>query len=122
MTIHKTGGVFRLDEAGESEVERFRNFEISPTGPIFGYKMNMPSKEALSLEQKVLESEGITLEDFERLKVKGTRRFVRIPLKDVSISEINDRVEIRFSLTTGSYATILIREILKSKYEICNSS
>ncbi len=72
---HDSGGVFRvLDLAAEQP--RCHAFEISPTGPLIGYRMTAPESDALQIEQEVFDSRGIRPADFRvagRLKVKGAR-------------------------------------------------
>ncbi len=75
-----------------------------PTGPIFGKKMSFAGGRQGELERKVLEEEGLELSDFPGT---GTRRplFIK-PLWSRGF---------RFFLPRGSYATALLREIVKEK-------
>ncbi len=45
---------------------RMDRFEISPTGPIYGYKMRRPTGPAAALELKLLEREGLSLDSLRR--------------------------------------------------------
>jgi tRNA pseudouridine13 synthase len=116
---HDSGGVFRvLDVAAEQP--RCDAFEISPTGPLIGYRMTLPESEALQIEQEVFDSRGIRPSDFRvagRLKVKGARRSLRVKVKDVELSagvdEHGSYITAAFSLPAGSFATIFLRELMK---------
>jgi len=105
---HETGGLFIVDDLSK-EQKRAKTFEISPTGPIFGKKMMRPQKQALELENSVMEP-GITSDMFTQ---PGTRRFLRVPVHDIQIEIMEDKIKLGFSLPAGSYATVLLGEIMK---------
>ncbi|MGZ6028449.1 MAG: tRNA pseudouridine(13) synthase TruD, partial [Myxococcaceae bacterium] len=67
-------------------------------------------------EQAVLASEGLTLESFRRLGgiAEGTRRPFSVPLSEATWSVEGSTVELAFTLPTGSYATVLLDEVMKS--------
>ncbi len=84
-----------------------------PTGPIFGATMPWPSDEALQLEESVLLGEGLpqgVWTRFPRL-TKGTRRKLWVELK-IRIQPVEDGAWLRFGLPPGSYATVLLEELL----------
>ncbi|MCL7454658.1 MAG: tRNA pseudouridine(13) synthase TruD, partial [Anaerolineae bacterium] len=81
---HPGRSVFYVEDA-TAEQPRAGRFEISPTGPIFGYKMIQPTGEQAELEAAVLAAEGLVLEDFrvgDGLKAKGGRRALRFPVHE----------------------------------------
>jgi tRNA pseudouridine13 synthase len=116
---HDSGGVFRvLDLAAEQP--RCDAFEISPTGPLIGYRMTAPESDALQIEQEVFDSRGIRPADFRvagRLKVKGARRSLRVKIKDVELAAGVDEhasyITAAFTLPAGSFATVFLRELMK---------
>ncbi|MFQ6049265.1 MAG: tRNA pseudouridine(13) synthase TruD, partial [Phycisphaerae bacterium] len=116
---HANGAVFRVEDL-PSEQRRCEAFEISPTGPLFGYRMTCPTGQAGRLEQQILQDEGLSLSDFraERAhKVKGGRRPLRFQPADWSVEpgrdELGEFLELRFALPPGCYATALLRELCK---------
>jgi len=111
---HESGGMFVADDLEEAQA-RADAWEISPTGPIFGAKMRWPEREARAREEALLQRAGLTPAHFARWRqiAPGTRRFVRIPVGKVARNVRDDTVDLDFTLPAGSYATILIREILK---------
>jgi tRNA pseudouridine13 synthase len=120
---HENGAVFLVEDA-DVEQPRADAFEISPTGPLLGYRMTMPAGEALAIEQAVFEAAGLTPEDFRRageLKVSGARRPLRVQPKDMQleggVDEHGPHITIAFTLPPGSFATILVREITKADDE-----
>lgn len=108
-----TGGMFSI-ETPESEQERYQRGEIHFTGPLFGGKMWTATGEAGTLEAEVLAESGVTLEDFARNKIPGTRRPGRIWVPQIEIrQEAEDALAFSFFLRKGAFATSLLREIMK---------
>jgi tRNA pseudouridine13 synthase len=114
MKKHDTGGLFVVSDREEAQ-RRVDAWEISPTGPIFGAKMRWPEGEARAREQALLEQVGLSPAHLARWKriAPGTRRFVRVPVGKIARNVGEDAVDLDFTLPAGSYATILIREIVK---------
>jgi tRNA pseudouridine13 synthase len=111
---HPGRSVFRVqDEAAEQA--RATRFEISPTGPIFGFKMMQASGRQGDLEAGILAAEGLTLEDFrvgDGIKARGERRSLRFRVHDPELWYDNG-VMLRFWLPKGCYATAVLAEIMK---------
>ncbi|MDB5353888.1 MAG: pseudouridine synthase [Phycisphaerales bacterium] len=117
---HDSGAVFRVEQP-EVEQPRCDAFEVSPTGPLVGYRMTLPEGEPLETEQALFETFKLKPADFRRtdgLKVKGARRPLRVQPKDVDLAggvdEHGGHITVAFTLPPGSFATVLLREIMKS--------
>jgi len=115
-----TGGVFLVEDI-LTEQQRADRFEISPTGPLFGYRMKFPEGTAGEIEKQILEAENLTLGDFRKSgnhKVKGSRRSLRVKMTNLDIQigtdDVGDYLLLKFDLPSGSYATAVLRELLKS--------
>ncbi len=111
----ETGGLFTC-ESPETDGPRLARFEISPTGPMFGHRMMEAKGAAAEREQRVLAAEGVTLASFAPLgaDAEGTRRPLRIPVQ-VEVAEEPDAVVLSFALEKGSFATVVLREVLKAE-------
>jgi tRNA pseudouridine13 synthase len=107
---HDTGGLFIVESLEEQT--RYEAGEISFTAPMVGYKMMRPRGDAAALEDEVLDASGLTDEQLRRCKAKGTRRMGRV-FPQVSYSEAPEGVRLTFTLPTGAYATIILREFMK---------
>ena len=115
-----SGGVFVVEDTA-AEQPRADAFEISPTGPIVGYRGSLGGGEPGQIEYAVLAEAGVEREDFRNLgplKAKGGRRPLRFKIDDVHLDagsdEHGDFLEVRFTAGSGCYATVVLREIMKS--------
>jgi tRNA pseudouridine13 synthase len=112
-----SGGLFVSDDR-ERDQARLASHEIGVTGPMPGPKMMRPREqsEARALEDAIFERYGVSPADFERFGklALGTRRMLTVPVSD-GTSELlaDDALELRFSLPSGSYASVLLRELFK---------
>jgi tRNA pseudouridine13 synthase len=118
-----TGGLFSCEDRATDQA-RFDRGELTVTGPMFGSKMMAPPPESPShaMERDVLARIGLRPDALVALgrAVPGTRRplWVRPQNADVSLEpraseEADDSsLCLRFSLPAGSYATVLLRELI----------
>ena len=118
---HTTGGLFTVEDVA-AELPRVAAGEISATGPIYGYKMLEPEGDAAVLEALLLSNLGLAPEDFRRVKAKGTRRHLRYPAADLSWQMADNALVISFAAPKGSYATMLLRELMKDESERYHSA
>ena len=111
---HPGRSVFRVEDE-DVEQPRAARFEISPTGPIFGFKMMQALGQQGALEAEILAAENLALEDFRvggGIKARGERRALRFQVHEPDLW-YDEGVMLRFSLSKGSYATTVLAEIMK---------
>ena len=70
------------------------------------------------MEENILKNYNITKDDFEvpkmpRLGSHGLRRAMRFKVWDTSAIPTDDGVLCEFSISKGSYATAVLREVMK---------
>lgn len=118
--LHDRGACFIVEDA-EKEQPRANAFEISATGPMLGYRMTLPAGEPLAIEQVIYDRFQLTREDFKRPshdKAKGDRRPLRVQPTDTQLAGGMDEhgayITVAFSLPAGSFATVLLRELMKN--------
>ncbi|AJE04296.1 tRNA pseudouridine(13) synthase TruD [Geobacter pickeringii] len=112
---HENGACFLVEDAAV-EAPRAARFEISPTGPIFGCRMTPASEEVGEREGALLAAAGLTPASFDLpggLRMEGERRPLRVPVGDPRTEVDADGLVLEFSLPKGSYATAVLREIMK---------
>lgn len=109
-----TGGEFLCD-APAVDQPRVDAFEVSPTGPLFGPEMRRPTGEVDLLEEAVLREEGVERSLFERggAETAGARRHLRVRLGLEDTASAGAALRLRFTLPAGSYATVVLRELLE---------
>ncbi len=117
---HENGACFLVENV-ETEQPRADAFEISPTGPLVGYRMSLPEGRPLEVENAALAELHLSTDDFRKAgkhKIKGARRPLRVRPTDVEISggvdEHGPQITVAFTLPAGSYATVLAGELMKS--------
>jgi tRNA pseudouridine13 synthase len=114
------GACFEVTDV-PSETARAVAWEISPTGPMLGYRLSMATGPAGDIEQAVFQKYGLTAANFKsegRLRVKGTRRAMRVRIEDLKlesgVDNFGPHITLAFSLPAGAFATTLLREVMKS--------
>jgi tRNA pseudouridine13 synthase len=113
---YDTGGMFDVEDIAV-EQGRYDAHEISFTAPIFGPKMWAAKGESGELEAAILSNESLTVEDFGKVRVNGTRRLGRLLIDDLTVEAMEDGMLFRFSLPKGAYATTVMREFMKNDGE-----
>lgn len=99
--------------------DRIARLEISPSGPLWGKDMMRASGEVDVAELAALESTGLKIGDLMDTKqsVEGRRRsfreILRHPEIDSGVDEHGAYIRVAFDLPRGTYATIVLREIMK---------
>jgi len=109
-----SGGVFLVEDV-EHENTRAAAFEISPTGPIFGSKMTKPTGVPAQREARALLDCGWSDQLMDKVprgvRLPGARRALRVRPTAVSLDFENADAILRFELSAGSFATVLLDEL-----------
>lgn len=113
--IHGKGAAFLVEDPA-AEQPRADAFEISPAGPMFGPKMLLADGEPARREGALLAQYQLSVQDFtvQGLKIRGTRRPYRFPLKSPKIWW-DAGLMLSFELPPGAYATTVLGEIMKTE-------
>jgi tRNA pseudouridine13 synthase len=112
------GGLFVAEDMA-TEQKRFDAGETVTAGPIFGRKTFPSAHDASLRELATLQAFGLTRENFGGFGklVQGTRRHNLVFLADLAAAFEPDGLRLTFTLPAGSYATVLLREIMKNDVE-----
>ncbi len=126
LAIKGNLAVFAVDDAviaDPTTPQRLKTFDISPSGPMWGTHMPTCTGEVGELEAQALIRMGVSaahLEAFEtssRFALDGKRRPLRVPIIDPEVEggldEHGPYVRLAFELPRGSFATVVLREIMK---------
>lgn len=116
---HSNGACFAVTDPAE-EQSRCQNWEISPTGPMFGPRMAAVTEDAGNIENSILAGAQPVLEQDSRIARdlgRGTRRALRCLARDIQHAtgqdEHGEYLQLSFELDPGCYATTLLAEIMK---------
>ncbi|HVE81870.1 MAG TPA: tRNA pseudouridine(13) synthase TruD [Myxococcales bacterium] len=116
MRKEDTGGLFVCASPAEDQ-PRVERFEISPAGPLFGPRMPPAAGPVRAAEEALLSASGVSMEQLERNgrgETAGARRAYRVRLGEPSLQRDGNDLLLRFTLPKGSYATVVLDEIVKS--------
>jgi tRNA pseudouridine13 synthase len=113
MIKAETGGRFLCEDPGLDQ-PRMDAGEIHPSGPIFGPKMQAAEGEPGEMEREVLNASSLTAAAFTRFPklTRGTRRSLRLMPEELKAEPDENSVMLSFTLTSGGYATSVIRELI----------
>lgn len=117
---HDNGACFEVTDA-TVEQPRCDRFDISPTGPMFGKRFARVQAEAAAIEDPILTREAgdilATPDLLNHDDLKGGRRPLRVQPRQVEAQTGEDDqgpfLLLDFELPPGSYATVLLSEILQ---------
>jgi tRNA pseudouridine13 synthase len=110
--------------------EQIKAGKLKVALPIIGVKQKLSVGIMGQIEKEVLEQEEINLENLQmnqlsRIGGKGGLRTAVTPIKDFKLQKIwanaessDCQAELSFMLLRGSYATVVLREIMKPKNPI----
>jgi len=106
---------------------RLASYEISPSGPMWGASMRRAKGRVAEVEETSLARLGLTPEMVDSFAKKysgmmdGSRRAMRVPLIDHDVEggvdEVGPFVRCVFELPRGSFATVVLHEVMKPKPE-----
>jgi len=116
---HDNGACFSVVDPA-SEQPRADRLEISPTAPLYGYKVKLASGQTGIIEESLLDKEKLALADFKLaagLSMTGERRPIRVPIEQISVATEQQDLVVGFVLPRGSFATSVLREIIKAEPE-----
>jgi len=111
--VHESGGLFVVEDP-ESEQPRADRLEISATGPIFGTRVMTPVGPPAERERNALAARGVELGGPlpRGLRLRGGRRPLRAWPRDAESQRAGSALHLRFVLPAGSYASVLVEELL----------
>jgi len=115
--IHGSGALFVVEDP-EREAARAAAFEISATGPIFGTRMLRPQGAVERRERAILTAHGVDVEKLSvprGIRLRGARRSLRVRPEDLALEPLAGGLRLRFTLAPGSYATVLVEELLAGR-------
>lgn len=112
--VNASGGLFPVEDP-DRENARAAEFEISPTGPIFGQDPPEATGAPGAREAAACEQLGVPqraeLNAPRGIRLPGARRALRVRLADLETQLEGEVLRLRFALPPGAFATVLLEEL-----------
>lgn len=106
--------VFTVDAIDEEIIRRINDFDIHPTGPLWGDGAPMTRDDALAVENQSLEPHRAWREFLETTGMKRERRALRMKVAGLEWEWQSSNLVLSFQLSSGCYATSVLRELVVS--------
>ena len=113
MQLDGSNSVFRIEQCDEDIDRRLGVSDIHPSGPLWGRGLPMSAGQARGIEMAAIEPYGIICAGLESAGLKQQRRPLRLAVRDLEWRFSNADLEMRFFLPAGSYATVVLREVVR---------
>ena len=111
--------LFVTEKNCEERVQLVKSGEYGLSIPLPGYSTKTPSSAQTDMLRNLMLEEGVRFQDFRKPKRKaidsaGGFHLLSIMLKEIRGDCEGDDVVLQFQLRKGSYATVVMREIMKN--------
>jgi tRNA pseudouridine13 synthase len=124
VTMHST----TTAECVQKTNEAIKSGKMRLALPLIGFKQPLSQGVQRNIENQILQKEAISLEAFRipmmpEARLRGELRVAATPLNDFTLGEVSHdhedhsgiQVGISFMLHRGSYATVVLRELMKPR-------
>jgi len=112
MMLNGSHSVFLAETIDDEINRRIAEFDIHPTGPLWGRGRLASTADAQQLEQQCSESFSLFCDGLEQAGMKQERRPLRLPVSNLEWQLDDNNLSLSFFLTSGSYATSVLREFV----------
>jgi tRNA pseudouridine13 synthase len=111
--INQSNSYFKTDIVDETLQNRMKNGEIHPTACLYGKGENASAAAALEIENAMLATHPELTEGLLKFGLEMDRRALRTYPDNLTWQFLNsEQLQLSFFLTSGSYATALLRELI----------
>ncbi len=103
-----------VEPIDEVLIKRAGELDVHPTGPLYGLPSRalQPTEIAGQIEQSVLNKHRFWLQGLEDFGLEHARRPLRVAVRDLQWFVADEELTLSFALTSGAYATVVLREFL----------
>jgi tRNA pseudouridine13 synthase len=111
--------LFVTDSSLEERERQVESGDFGLAGIVPGYSSRLPPSRQTDILIQILKDEDVQLQEFRNSKMKsldapGGLHLTSILLTDIESSAKDEGISVQFSLRKGSYATVVMREIMKN--------
>ena len=115
LQLNNSKSWFPETDASSDEIsQRLNEFDIHLTAAMWGEQSTQAKADCASLETEIANQFPKYKIGFEKFRLKQDRRAMRIVANNLQYNWLDNDLELSFELSSGSYATSIIREILDS--------
>jgi len=112
MMLSGTQSIFPVEVVSDEIQKRTNEFDIHPTGAMWGSGELASTLEVMAMEQSVADEEKLFCDGLKRAGLKQQRRALRLIPIGLQLTQVDpDSIELQFELPAGSYATVVLREL-----------
>ena len=116
MALAGSASVFKSEQGDPDILPRLNALDIHPTGPLWGAGSLVTAEEAGSQEKSLPEIFSVFTSGLEKAGLKQERRSLRLIPENLRITPDDDKsLVIEFTLPKGTYATSVLREMVKAQ-------
>ena len=106
------GSVFAVDSVDAELEQRCATLDVHPTAPLAGVGESLARGDVLAREEAVAAQFPEALAVIRAEGMKPERRALRIRVRELEHEYVGDTLRVRFALSSGSFATTVLREIM----------
>jgi len=112
MMLDGTNSYFSIDDPDEEILSRVTEFDIHPSGPLWG-KGELPAQHAArQLENEILQDEDVFKSGLCGVNMTMDRRSLRMKPRSLAYELLSPTtIRLSFDLTAGQYATTFLHEL-----------
>lgn len=108
--------IFAVAELDATLTARCEQFDIHPTGPLPGRGESKVQGAPATLEAQVLNEQQSLVDGLMRAGVDQQRRALRVRPSQLEWQWLDDKLEVRFRLRRGAFATSVLHELLDNAF------
>ncbi|GLR74732.1 tRNA pseudouridine(13) synthase TruD [Aliivibrio sifiae] len=113
ILLDQNGRTVNENVTSEENIQKIQNGEWSISAALAGDNQLPTSETALTLEQPQLDAEPDLMALIRGNRMRHERRAIELHPENLSWSTEGDTLTLNFSLTSGSFATVIMRELLQ---------
>lgn len=107
-----SGSVFAVADVDETLVRRNREFDVHPTGPLWGSDPSPAGGAVFALEQRIAQEYASLATLLAGQGLRSERRSLRIRVDALTADLSGDTLVLAFRLPAGAFATAVLRELV----------
>ncbi len=111
-----SNSVFKVDAVDDVLIDRCRQMDIHPTGPLWGRGELASQGEVAALERQVAEHEAALAQGLAREGLEQERRALRLRVQQFDWHVEGSDLRLRFRLSRGAFATAVLHEVLRDAF------